>query len=378
MQYKKDWEATKQRFDDYWHRANTGRPLMRVVGKKPGFDPYVLPTELKSKDMDDKYLNAKGIVERFRHYCETHEFLGESFPNLNADFGPGSIAGYLGSEIVFQDKTVWFEPCVDDWETYKKLEFDPQNEWFQKHVKLFEECKKLIGDDFPIAIPDLMENVDVLASLRGAQQLLDDMIDDMMDETDIVVKRVQEVTDLYQQYYDAFYKYAEYEGGSAYTVFQIFGSGKTQKLQCDYSALLSPDYFDTFVLDSLKQATKNIDNVLYHLDGPDAIKHVDALMTVEGIDALQWTSGDHGPDGTLEEWDVIYDKVRAAGKSLWIKVYSGEFEDWIRNTDRIVKKYGSRGLYLFFSDMPLDQANRLMEYAEKNWSDVEGTWNSNK
>ena len=61
-------------------------------------------------------------------------------------------------------------------------------------------------------------------------------------------------------------------------------------------------------------------------------------MEIEGIDALQWTSGDAGPAGTLPDWDVIYDKAIAAGKSIWVKVYSGEFEDWIRNVDRIVKK----------------------------------------
>lgn len=34
-----------------------------------------------------------------------------------------------------------------------------------------------------------------------------------------------------------------------------------------------------------------------------------------------------GPDGTLPDWDVIYDKAIAAGKSIWVKVYSGEFEE---------------------------------------------------
>lgn len=370
MQYKKNWEETKQRFDDYWKCQNTGRPIMRVTGVKPNYVPYSLPEELKSRDMADKYLNAERIVNRYRHYCEAHEFLAESFPNLNIDFGPGSIAGYLGSEIVFRDDTVWFEPCVNEIKDCPPFLFEPENKWFKKHIELFNECKKLVEDDFPIAIPDLMENVDVLASLRGAQELIYDMIDDEEE----VIKRVQQISDVYQQYYDAFYRYSEYEGGSAYTVFQIFGNGKTQKLQCDYSALLSPDYFRVFVLESLKQGVKGIDNVLYHLDGPDAIKHMDALMEVEGINALQWTSGDYGPDGTLKEWDIIYDKARVAGKALWIKVYTGNFDDWIRNTDRIVKKYGSKGLYLFFDDMPLAQAEQLIDYAEKNWSDVNGSF----
>ncbi len=368
MKYKKNWEETKQKFENYWKHKNTGTPLMRIVAKKPDGTP--LPEELKSRNITDRYLDAERIVARYRHYCETHEFLAESFPNLSVDFGPGSVAGYLGSDIVFGEKTVWFNKCVEDWDKTPVLKYDRKNEWYQRHIALVQKCRKLVGDDFPICIPDLMENVDVLASLRGAQ----DLIFDMMDEPEKIKMRVQEVTEAYQRYYDDFYHIVEYEGGSAYTCFQIYGSGKTVKLQCDFSAMLSPDNFRQFVQESLRQQGKKLNHVLYHLDGPDAIRHVDALMEIEEIDALQWTSGDYGPDGTLEEWDVIYDKVRKAGKSLWVKVYTGPFEDWIRNTDRIVQKYGSHSLYLFFPDMSIDQAEKLMTYAEEHWSDVPGTF----
>ena len=86
------------------------------------------------------------------------------------------------------------------------------------------------------------------------------------------------------------------------------------------------------------------------------------------------SSGDAGPDGTLEECDTIYDKVRKAGKSLWVKVYSGEFEDWLRNVDRIVQKYGSHSLFLMFPEMSMEQAEKLLAYADENWSDVKGTF----
>jgi 5-methyltetrahydrofolate--homocysteine methyltransferase len=97
-------------------------------------------------------------------------------------------------------------------------------------------------------------------------------------------------------------------------------------------------------------------------------------MEIEGIDALQWTSGDAGPDGTLPDWDVIYDKAILAGKSIWVKVYSGDFEDWLKNVDRVVQKYGSHSLYLMFPEMSMDQAQRLLKYADEHWSDVKGTF----
>lgn len=389
--YKLDWDKTKEKFRNYWNHKNTGRPLMCVIARRPEVEQfsdgtpveggyldqicqgkyYNMPEELKWKDMEDKYQNAQRIVDRYRYFCETHAFLGESFPNLNIDFGPGSLAAYLGSDIGFKEDTVWFKKCLDSWDGVPKLQFDPENKWFKKHLQLAKDCRELAGKDFYVDMPDLMENIDVLASLRGAQ----DVLMDLLDEPEMVGERIKEVTDCYYDYYNRFYDVIkDEEGGNAYTVFQIWGPGRTVKLQCDFSAMMAPDDFRTYIQPSLKAQSEKADHVLYHLDGPAAIKHMDALMEIDGIDALQWTSGDAGPDGTLPDWDVIYDKAIAAGKSIWVKVYSGEFEDWIRNVDRIVKKYGSHSLFLLFPEMSMEQAVYLLDYAEKNWSDIKGTF----
>lgn len=389
--YKVNMEAAKEKFRNYWAHKNTGRPLMCVIARRPEVEQYSdgtpveggyldqicqgkyynMPEELKWKDMEDKYQNPQRIVDRYRYFCETHAFLGESFPNLNIDFGPGSLASYLGSEIGFKEDTVWFNKCLDSWDGVPKLTFDPENKWFKKHIQLAKDCQALAGDDFYVDMPDLMENIDVLASLRGAQ----DILFDLLDEPEMIGERIQEVTDIYYEYYDRFYDIIkDEEGGNAYTVFQIWGPGRTVKLQCDFSAMMSPEDFRKYIQPSLRTQSENVDHVLYHLDGPAAIKHMDALMEIDGIDALQWTSGDAGPDGTLPDWDVIYDKAIAAGKSIWVKVYSGEFEDWIRNVDRIVNKYGSHSLFLLFPEMSMEQAAYLLDYADRNWSDVKGTF----
>ena len=389
--YKVNMEAAKEKFRNYWAHKNTGRPLMCVIARRPEVEQYSdgtpveggyldqicqgkyynMPEELKWKDMEDKYQNPQRIVDRYRYFCQTHAFLGESFPNLNIDFGPGSLASYLGSEIGFKEDTVWFNKCLDGWDGVPKLTFDPENKWFKKHLQLAKDCQALAGDDFYVDMPDLMENIDVLASLRGAQ----DILFDLLDEPEMIGERIQEVTDIYYEYYDRFYDVIkDEEGGNAYTVFQIWGPGRTVKLQCDFSAMMSPEDFRKYIQPSLRSQSENVDHVLYHLDGPAAIKHMDALMEIDGIDALQWTSGDAGPDGTLPDWDVIYDKAIAAGKSIWVKVYYGEFEDWIRNVDRIVNKYGSHSLFLLFPEMSMEQAAYLLDYADRNWSDVKGTF----
>lgn len=393
MNYKSNWEETRQKWTDYWNHQNKGRPLMHVVARKPeiedafqeakaqgkklyapicqGEDP-TLPEDLMYKNMEDKYQNARRMVERYRHFCENHAFLAESFPNINVDFGPGSMAGYLGSEIKFNDDTVWFEHFIDEWEGHPPLTFDREAKWWKRHHALVKDVRELVGEDFYIGMPDIMENIDVLASLRGTE----DTIYDTMDYPEEVAERIRQVGNAYFAYYDRFYDLVknDSDGGSCYTVFQIWGPGRTAKLQCDFAAMLSPDSFREFIQESLRQQAKKLDSVLYHLDGPDCIRHLDAILEIEEIDALQWTSGDYGPDGTMEEWYPIYDKARKAGKSIWVKVYSGEFEDWLQNADRIVKRYGSHSLFLHFPEMSMEQAKTLLDYGERNWRDIEGAF----
>ena len=335
---------------------------------------YDLPEDLKWKDMEDKYRDPERVVARYRDFCEKHLFLAESFPNLETAFGPGSLAAYLGSEIGFKEDTVWFEPCVEgeDWEDTPELVFDPENKWLKIHLDFVRKVREIVGDDVLVDMPDLMENIDVLSSLRGAQELMMDLLEDPEE----IESRVEQVTKAYFKIYDLFYDLVKDEnGGNAWSCFQMWAPGRFAKLQCDASAMISVSNFREFVLESLKEQAEKLDYVLYHLDGPGAIKHLDDLMTIDGIKALQWTPGDTGPDGTCPDWDEIYDKVIAAGKSLWIKVYSGNFEDWIRNMDRVVQKYGSSSLFFFLPEMSYEQAVKLIDYAEKNWSDVRGTFN---
>lgn len=389
---KENWDETARKWTRYWKRENDGRPLMCVIARDPSIEAAyqqataegtklwevmcqgsapTLPTELAAKDMEDLYQDAVRMDQRYRHFCQTHHFLGESFPNIDADFGPGSMAGYLGSNIQFREDTVWFEHSIDDWANHPPLAFNPENTWWKKHYQLVKDLSQLSRGDYLIGMPDIMENVDVLASLRGVENSLYDMID----EEDEVIRRIGEVGDVYFDFYDRFHELIKTaDGGNAYTVFQIWGPGRTAKLQCDLSAMLSPDSFRDLIQESLRTQARRLDQVLYHLDGAEAIRHLPAVMEIDEIDALQWTSGDWGPDGTLEDWDVIYDKARAAGKSLWVKVYTGEFNDWLRNVDRIVAKYGSHSLFLHFPEMSMEHAERLLSHAEKNWSDVEGTF----
>ena len=131
--------------------------------------------------------------------------------------------------------------------------------------------------------------------------------------------------------------------------------------------MMSPDQFSVLAIPSLTNQCKRTDFSLYHLDGPDAIRHVDALMGIEELNALQWTAGAGQPDGGWEGWYEIYDKVRAAGKSLHISIYDGTSDHVFDRANEIIRRYGSDGIYFLFPEMELETAVEFTKRATARW-----------
>lgn len=357
LKHKPDWEETKKRFDAWWNRSCIDRPMMRICCKreKP-IDPVIdVP---QTNDAEKIHTDPERTVNIYRNFLNSHALLAETVPNTNINIGPGSMATYLGSAPVFDEHTVWYEKAVEDWSRFGSFGFDPENYWFKRHIELIAKQNELANGEFYVGIPDIIENVDILSALRGPENLCYDLID----EPELIHEYLNQLDELYFKYYDAFYNIVkDDEGGSVYTAFQIWGKGKTVKVQCDFSALMNPSQYREFVQPRLAGQCSKMDNCLYHLDGPDAIPHLEAVLEIDEIDALQWVPGAGKPSPDEECWFFVYDKVKSAGKSIWIAVSS------IEKADAIVKRYGPEGLYLLFPEMTEEEGLSLLKKAERDW-----------
>lgn len=364
MKYKENWADTKERFKTWWNHEKMERPILNIVARRK--EPLeetepVLPAE----NPRDFHMDADRITAEIRNTCRTHKFMAEAFPYINIDIGPGAIAAYLGSEPDFTWDTVWYGECIQDWSRWNGFKFNPDNYWWKLHIDQITKAQQLSCGEFLVGIPDLIENIDIVSAMHGPQNTCYDLID----EPQFIKSAINQIDDLYFKYYDAIYDIVKLnDGSSCYIGFSIWGPGRTAKVQCDFSALMSPSQFREFVLPSLQKQCRQLDNSLYHLDGPDAVRHLDALMEISELDALQWTSGAGRPDGASELWYPIYEKVRKAGKSLWISFSDGTAKDWIKGADKIVKTFGNQGMYFLFPEMEEEEAKRIIASAEDRWS----------
>ncbi|HHW00281.1 MAG TPA: trimethylamine corrinoid protein 2 [Clostridiaceae bacterium] len=356
MKYKDNWQETRQRMNAWWKGESMDRPMMRIVARrKEAVEP--LEEVEPYANMEEKWLHPGKTVANYMNYCRQHAFLAEGFPHFKIFMGPGAMAAYLGCKPIFGEDSVWFEKFVDDWGNNPKLDFDEDSVWFKRHYESIKEACRLIGGDVFVDIPDIVENLDILASMRGAENLCFDI----MDNPEIVKKLVEDLDNLYFEYYDRFYDLVKTPTGeSTYNGFHIWSEGKVAKLQCDFSAIISEEQYREFVQNSIKKQCMKLDNSLYHLDGVDAIRHLDAILEIDELDALQWTPGAGKADGLSEEWYPIYDKVRSAGKSLWILVSEYDSDYWVDATKRLIKRYGNDGIYIIYPDMEMDDAEKLL------------------
>ena len=82
----------------------------------------------------------------------------------------------------------------------------------------------------------------------------------------------------------------------------------------DFSCMISTAMFEQFFLQGIVEECNYYDRSIYHLDGPDALRHLDLLLEIPSLDAVQWVFG-AGNEG-YARWIPVYQKIQAKRKSI--------------------------------------------------------------
>jgi len=275
--------------------------LWKNENTEPNFEEFV----------DWQIQNLKGIY-----------FLGESYPILSHSWGsrgtPMTMASYLGGKVFFREQTVWVDKTIDNWERFN-IEFNPENYWVKKSKELMEKQIKKIDENMLIAMPDLGDALTCFSLLRGVENLLFDIIE----QQEIILEKIKEFTDAWKKAHHYFYGiYKEKFPGDCSWL--IWAPGKTNACQCDFSTMISPNLFEKFIVFELEQIKEYLDYIVWHLDGPDEIKHVDMLLALPYIKAIQIVPGAGKPPCASSLWLPIIKKITERGKNVIVYANSKE------------------------------------------------------
>lgn len=315
--WKPNWEETKRHFVDWWNGKGLVLGSPGWWGTSPASTPHEILEEVTPAASREEFHTDALRRARYNHWSlSVQAFPADVLPVSETEIGPGSMALLLGSEPGFSETTVWYHPCMKDEpepERLPPLRFDPGNKWWKVHEATLRACAELAGGRYAVGCPDLIENVDTLASLRDAQTLLVDMIE----RPDWVGRKLAEINRAWFEVYDRIYEIIRLEDGSAvFGAFRLWAPGKVAKVQCDAAAMFSPDMFRRFVVPALAEQCEWLDYSMFHLDGHECMCHLDALLAIEALDAIEWTPDPNVPPGGDPEWYCMYRRILQAGKSV--------------------------------------------------------------
>ncbi|MEM2905504.1 MAG: hypothetical protein QW057_02495 [Candidatus Bathyarchaeia archaeon] len=351
MRFKEDWDEAKERLKAWWNGEDIGRPILQVTAPVKGLtSPAAWDSWSFVRYLGDPSIGIRG----FLRCCEETFYGGEAYPNLLVNLGPGITAAYVGAEPKFNSETVWFETPTP-WEKLQHLRYDVKNHWWDYTKKVTSAALEAAKSDFIVAMTDLGGILDVASSLRGAQNLVLDLFRNGSKVEDLC----WQILELWHLYYDELTALfaSRMEGSSAWM--GIWSPKRWYPIQCDFSAMISPNQFERYAVPFLREQCRRLDHTVYHWDGPGQVAHLDHLLNIEELTGIQWTPGAGQPGVESSKWLPLYRRIQEKGKRL---VLLGAER---RSVPFLLKELSPRGLLIRTSCVTEEEARMLLRNAEK-------------
>jgi hypothetical protein len=345
--WKHDWPSAREHHIEWWNHR--GPVLWLTAPKDRPWEDVPRPAE--PSDLETRVYGPEWKFRRAEYHLSRTYFGGDSFPMAGMWTGAGDLAAYLGCAVGLSDSTVWFHPCIADPRTHPALVFDPRSAVFVKTMAMIDYAMAHSGGRFFVSQPDIVENIDILSALRGPENLMLDLIE----QPQWVERCVAQINQAFFLAFEAFYrKIQDTDGGNTF-VFNLWGPGRTCKVQCDACAMFGPEMFRRFVTPALTEQCRWLAYAMYHLDGTQAVVNLDELLAIEPLRAIEWTPQAGLPGGGDPRWYDLYRRILRGGKS--VQAIGVRYDQVIPLLDAV----GPKGLFIETSAENEDQARALEE-----------------
>lgn len=348
--WKQNLDETKQRYVKWWNHEGIIVNMWEhfQTGVKPHAD---IPMPEEPVSLQQRWLDPAWRSRYLDWYVAHSSLMADMLPVANTQLGPGSLAAILGSRLEAGEDTIWIHPH-DHFDP--AIPFDPEHPNYLLHKQLLQACKQRSQGHYYVGMPDLMEGLDVLAALKGTDQVLMDTVT----QPEVVEQQMQRINDIYFRVFDELYDIIREGDEMCFCYFSSWAPGKMTKLQSDISTMISTDDYRRFVQPFIREQCQHIPYTLYHLDGVGAMHHLPALLEITELNAIQWTPGVGQPQGGSPQWFDLYRRILDAGKSVmacWVT---------LDELPKLLDSIGTEGVHLemdFHNEQEVEQALDIVE-----------------
>lgn len=354
FEFKPDYEKSKARIDAFWERELIDRPVVQFYLSKPQDKCVPVPTS-SHKTAAECWMDAEYQAELALAQLQNQEFLGDSMPVAFPNLGPEVFSAFYGCPLIFGDYgTSWSEPILLDWDRADALCFDWENPYLKKLHEMTDALLGIGQGKFVTGMPDWHPGGDAVAALRNPQSLALDMIEHVAEVKQLLGKLEAD----YYQLYDCFYHKLRSAGQPISTWLPLVCDEKYYVPSNDFSIMISTAMFEDVFLPGLVRDCQFLERSIYHLDGPGALRHLDTILAIPELDALQYVPG--ASNEGYHKWIGVYRKAQAAGKAI-------EVFCTFQETDAVIETLDPHGVYLAVSDVPSRDAGESLLRRLERW-----------
>jgi len=274
------------------------------------------------------WFNTELQVELFIKSIDGCGFHAETFPVFFPNLGPEVYAAFYGSHLVYGEVTSWSVPLIQDWDQVDQLKLDMNNKYFKKLEELTYHALERCESKFLVGYTDLHPGLDCVASWRDPQQLCIDMIDNPEQVRRLAHMAIEDFETIYN-YFDRILKNA---GQLSVSWMGIPSQGRMHIPSCDFSSLISPEFYNEFGLPILQREVKTMTHNIFHMDGKGVAKHLEAILSVPEVHAIQWVQG-MGDNYPIMQWTPFIKELQARGVPVIVDLASADLEEFMDEMD---------------------------------------------
>ncbi len=345
-----DWERIRRYYEAWWNCETLGRVPIWVAA--PRDDPQSRETICGNtiKIRREERFDKEKVISCAERVFQATFFGGVAFPCYWPNFGPDVFSAYMGADIEFSPSFLptesvyganieepppvswaqWNNPILTDYSDLSVIQIKDENLYWQKTKEFTGYALERSRGKYLIGTTDIHGGMDSLAVLRGSPQ---QVCLDLIDNPEGVKKAMKLLWKAWHKIYEESHRITsgEQEGISNWT--NLWSPGKGYAVQNDFTCLVSPSMYGEFFLEELVNEINYLDYSIYHLDGPDALKHLDMILEIPRLNAIQWVPGTRMIKKGVARWVPIYQKIHDKKKAIQVRCQPEEVDFVLENLE---------------------------------------------
>ncbi len=309
LEFCPDFTHRAERHEAWWHQetAGDGNPLLLGYVNSNPSRPVTKRFELL--DEPDDWLEAK-----LRDLGQLAP-AADAVPQIRLDFGPCSLAALMGRAFHFEAETSWTPAFIrDDWSNAPEWGLERSNHWWKVLETLLPKLAKAAHGRFLVNSPNLGGLLDLLSVMRGQTELCMDL----MDQPETVGHQSAALLPVYREARDYLYDTVLNEGAGLIHWHNLWSDEPYMIAECDFAYSVGPAEWERICGPDVESQSRLAPRCVFHLDGDGMTRHIEALLDIPTIQAIQFTPGDCNPSAL--PWLDMYKRIQQRGKSLLIFV----------------------------------------------------------